>query len=780
MPVPCSTYRLQMTAEFGFVEALATLPYLERLGVTDVYCSPLLRAAPGSTHGYDVADPTTLDPRLGTDAEFIAFSDELQSRGMGLVLDIVPNHMAASTANPWWRDVLGRGEESAYADHFDIDWAAGAGRLLLPVLGAPLAEVLAAGELHVDGDELAYHEHRYPLRAGSDKLATIAEVVDAQHYELADWREQARRLNYRRFFDITGLVGVRVELPHVFRDVHARILELVAEGRVTGLRVDHVDGLRDPRGYLEQLATAARAASGRDEPFYILVEKILAEDEVLPPDWPVAGTTGYHFLDACDGLFVDSDGAEQIAERYAAVTAHEQGFDDIVASAKLRTMREAFWGELGRLARHIVGDDAVDLGDDEGELRRVRDALAVVTAQLPIYRTYVDARGRSAEDQRVIAHALAGAAANPGVDPLALAQVGRALQEDLELTLRWQQFSGPVTAKSVEDTAFYRYYAVPARNEVGAHPSHPAAAVGSFHWLLGQLAQEWPHSMNASSTHDTKRSEDVRARLMVLTERPDWWADLVEEWLERFAAPDANDGWMVASTLVGAWPLDGARLAQYVRKALREEKERTSWTDPDESYESAVLAFGERLRTSGEVEQAVAKIAAEGECNSLAATALKLFAPGVPDTYQGTEVESLTLVDPDNRQPVDFAALDALLDSADAPSKLRLVSAALRARREHRELFRDGSYLPVRHTGVGVVAYARQLGDTWALVAVPRPGFQAGASAVLELPDGAPTTWRHVVTGADVDLAGRPAAELLSGFPVLMLIASNSVEGPSG
>ncbi|MCW2923090.1 MAG: treY, partial [Thermoleophilia bacterium] len=525
-----STYRLQMTAEFGFAAAARIVPYLHRLGVEAAYCSPILRAAPGSTHGYDVADPTQLDPRLGTRAEFDAFSDALREHGMGLVLDIVPNHMAASVANPWWRDVLTNGQESEFAGHFDIDWAAGNGRVLLPVLGGPLEGVLAAGELTVEGGELAYFDNRWPLAPGSADAGDVAAVVAAQHYELADWREQARRLNYRRFFDITDLVGVRVEEPHVFDDVHRLTLDLVREGRVTAVRVDHVDGLRDPRAYLELLAERVREAAGGDLP--IFVEKILGPGEPLPAEWPVAGTTGYEFLDTCDGLFVDAEGAERAREHYADVAEVPLAFDEIVAQAKLRIIREYFWGELGGLARRVLGRDAGAPEDDED--RRVRDALAVVTAQLPVYRTYVDARGRSAEDERVIEHALADAAAADGVDPLALSRVAEALRTDTDLTMRWQQFSGPVTAKSVEDTAFYRYHAVPARNEVGAHPQHPAGSVGSFHWLMGERAARWPGSMNASSTHDTKRSEDVRSRMLVLTEEPDEWSETLERWLEEF------------------------------------------------------------------------------------------------------------------------------------------------------------------------------------------------------------------------------------------------------
>ena len=776
--VPGSTYRLQMTAEFGFAAAVEVVPYLHRLGVTHAYLSPILHAAPGSTHGYDVVDPTRLDERLGTRAEFDALSDALRAHGMGLVLDIVPNHMAASTANPWWRDVLEHGQGSRYADHFDIDWSANGGRLLLPVLGGPLEQVLEAGELSADGAELAYYDHRWPLAAGTAELGDIAEVVAAQHYELADWREQARRLNYRRFFDITDLVGMRVEREPVFDDLHRFVLELVREGRVDGLRVDHVDGLVDPRGYLDRLQAAAREASGRpDEPFYVVVEKILAPHEQLPASWPVAGTTGYEFLDACDALFVDPDGAERVEEHYAGVVEEAQPFEAVVAAAKLRIVRDYFWGELGRLARHVAGVEAGDPGADEDtELRRIRDAIAVVTAQLPVYRTYVDGDDRAPEDEAIIERALADAAAMPGVDPLALARVGEALRTDTAFTMRWQQFSGPVTAKSVEDTAFYRYWAVPARNEVGAHPSHPAAGAGSFHWLAAERAAHWPGSMNASSTHDTKRSEDVRARMLVLTEEPAWWSAVVEGWLEQFDAPEPNDGWMVASNVVGAWPVSAERLEQYVRKALREEKLRTSWTDPDEAYEQRVIDFGERLRTSGEVEGVVARLAGRAWRNALSATALRLWAPGVPDTYQGSEVEFLALVDPDNRRPVDYDRLARELDAGggdETTDKQSLVAAALRARRDNHDLFAAGEYLPVRIDAPGVLAFARHHvgddGDQWALCIVALPGHVAGSEARIELPEGAPSDWHDVRTGDVLRPAETAIGALLERGPRLLI-----------
>lgn len=777
-PVPCSTYRLQFTDEFGFAAACDALDYLARLGVTDVYCSPLLRATSASTHGYDVADPTMLDPKFGGEDDFVRFSDALRRRGMGLILDIVPNHMAASVENPWWRDVLTHGRESRYAGHFDIDWQANGGRLLIPRLGAPLDEVLARGELRVEGDKLVYFDHRFPIAPGTAQAGDVGDVgaiVRAQHYELADWREQATRLNYRRFFDISDLVGMRVEREAVFDDVHRFVLQLVADGHVTGIRVDHVDGLRDPGAYLQRLQHELRRAAGHpDEPFWVVVEKILAPHETLPESWPVAGTTGYDFLDACDGLFVDRYGAARLAERYAHSLDDDASFSDIVDHAKLRIMRETFWNELGALAACVATRVAARPSNspvDDATDRRIRDAIALVTASLNVYRTYVTEHARPAEDDLVIERALSDAAAHPAIDAQALAMVADAFRHDDELVIRWQQFSGPVTAKSVEDTAFYRYQALPARNEVGAHPAEPVAAAGSFHWLVSNLARQWPHTMNASSTHDTKRSEDVRARLLALTRRPDEWARTIDEWLTALDAPDINGGWMVASALVGAWPLSAERLERYVRKALREEKRQTSWTQPDERFEASMVAFAERLRVSGLVEPVVERITELGSRNAIAATALKLFAPGVPDTYQGTEVTSFALVDPDNRRPVDFARLNALLDSVDAPGKLSVAAGMLRARRTHRDLFERGNYLPLRTEAPGVIAFARRLDDSWALVAAAHTGFVDSANAMLELPAEAPARWRNVVTNDAAPITTTPIAQLLNGAPAIALVA---------
>ncbi|MCW2972465.1 MAG: malto-oligosyltrehalose synthase [Thermoleophilia bacterium] len=766
MRIPTSTYRLQLTEEFGFRAAADIVPYLARLGIGDVYLSPILQAAPGSTHGYDTADPTRLDERLGTRADFDALSAALQAHDMGLLLDIVPNHMAAHTANPWWWDVLEHGPDSEHAETFDIDWAKGLGRLLLPVLGGPLEGVLEAGELSVVDGQLAYYDNRFPLAPGTEQISDLRALVDAQHYELADWREQATRLNYRRFFDVAGLVGVRVELPHVFDATHALVLDLIREGHVTGLRVDHVDGLRDPRAYLERLQRAARAASGRDEPFYVVVEKILAPDELLPESWPIAGMTGYQFLDAADGLFVDRDGVERIQERYREVVGTVDTFDEVVERAKLRTIRDLFWGELGALAARLA-PLSLEPGNDDAH-RRMRDTLALVTAELPVYRTYIDANGATPLDRAVLERVLTAAAQHPGSDPESLAVIAAALRDDREFAVRWQQFSGPVTAKSVEDTAFYRYYAVPARNEVGVHPgTEPGSSVGAFHWITGRRGRVWPHQLNASSTHDTKRSEDVRARMMALLSRPDEWADTVADWLDRFDAPDRNDGWMVASTLVGAWPLDEERLHEYILKAVREEKVHSSWTSPDEEYEASICAFGERLRTSGEVEGVVDAVRARGERNSLAAVTLKLLAPGVPDIYQGTEVESLTLVDPDNRRPVDYARLQELLTADDEPDKLRLTRTLTHARRMHADLFAHGDYLPLRSEVPGTIAFARRYEGAWLVVAVPIAGYVDSASGGLDLPAGAPTAWQHVVTGAAVDLTA-PLTDQLAHWPVLV------------
>ncbi|HEX2030453.1 MAG TPA: malto-oligosyltrehalose synthase, partial [Actinomycetota bacterium] len=758
MEIPRATYRLQLGPSLGFREAGELVAYLDSLGVTHLYLSPILAARRGSAHGYDVVDPTRLNPELGTEDDLRSLVEDLRRRDMALLVDVVPNHMAADPANGWWMDVLARGRASPHAELFDIDWEAPGleGRVLLPVLGAPLEDVLKAGELSVEreGDALVvrYHEHRFPLAARTaervlgegdlDELAAratetpdaLAEVLAIQPYELAFWRRALTEGTYRRFFDITDLISLRTEDRRALETTHARILLLVEEGSVGAVRVDHVDGLADPQAYLEWLR-------GRVGEAYVVVEKILGEGEELPEEWPVAGTTGYEFLNDVTRVLVDGDGLPSLADTAVRVGGPSQGepFAELVRSAKRRLARELFGADVARVARAVRR-----LGDAPG----VEDALVEVSAALPVYRTYVRGPDVAPRDRRYIQDAVAEARerlpaeAGPGLrllrDVLLLeGPPGSPMEARLDAVRRWQQLTGPLAAKGVEDTALYRWNRLVALNEVGGDPGAGALDVAAFHQRMARRASSWPYGLNATSTHDTKRSEDVRARIAVLSELPDEWDAALHRWrswnraLRRTDAPDGAEELLLYQTLVGVWPRDGppgddlvARLQDYVTKAAREAKVHTSWVDPQQGHEEALRRFvGDILDPANaeflrDVAAFSRPVAFHGMLNSLSQLVLKLTAPGVPDLYQGTELWNLRLVDPDNRAPVDFQRRAALLRELDGGArddraelrrdlldrwtdgrlKLFVTASGLRLRGESGAL-RDGDYLPLATEG---------------------------------------------------------------------------------
>lgn len=939
---PGATYRLQLHAGYGFAAARELVDYLSALGVTDLYLSPVLTTRPGSSHGYDVTDPTRINPALGGEEEFVRLVRALQEKEMGLLLDIVPNHMAATYANPWWRDVLEKGPASPYASYFDINWHPPrpemAGQILVPVLGRPYGRVLEDGELALGldaaGFSISYYAHRLPLRPAScyrilanqrealardlgphhpavreltalvEALAEISpadaegssrwkarlwqlaqtypeiktsldvtlrryngrqgdpksfDLLDAlvaeQHWRPAWWRAASQEINYRRFFDISDLVALRMEEEPVFTAVHQKILELARAGLVTGLRVDHIDGLDDPQAYLSRLQ---ESLGGN---FYVVVEKILGGEEELPPTWPVAGTTGYDFLHLVNSLLVNPQGMEILAAFYHQVTNDQAGFDEVVYQQKRRVIAELFAGEFYSLACQLGRLAAADRHGRDLTLADLEEALVEVTAGLPVYRTYIRSLLVPEPDRGYIERAFTATAPRPPGGNPARDFLRRVLQLDfppyldpaqqkewLRFVKRWQQFTGAVMAKGLEDTALYRYNQLISLNEVGSRPGRMAFSLEQFHRANMARQEYWPHTLNATSTHDTKRSEDVRASINVLSEIPDLWAAALQRWrmqnairktkVQGKAIPDGNMELFLYQTLVGAWPLAAEeipafreRLAKYLVKAAREAKAFTSWLDPQPAYEKGLVEFAMAILEPGPenafledflaFQQVTARYAA---LNSLAQVLLKVTSPGVPDFYQGTELWDFSLVDPDNRRPVDFTKrkrLLAALQEGGATSRLslarELVSSwqdgrikmyvtyqTLHYRREHQELFTAGGYLPLEAAGKAAehaCAFCRRHEDTWVLVAVPRftarlarsldnrshPHDEKEAALLLSpacwadtslvLPDAAPLSWKNIFTGENMTAAPSgsqtrgllPLSFLFCNFPVALL-----------
>ncbi len=874
-----ATYRVQLHAGFTFDDAAAITGYLAELGVSHLYCSPVLQAAAGSTHGYDVVDHGRLNGELGGADGYRRLTASLTSSNLGQVLDIVPNHMAlAGRANAWWWDVLENGPSSVYAGHFDIDWDPPqrklAATVLMPVLGDQYGRVLEAGQLMLERQggsfTVRYYEHEAPIsprtlgellgkaaaRAGSEELESlavafsrlphgsrtdragvverhrdkevlrarladlcrahpeVAKAIDAevdavntdpdalddllreQNFRLAYWRTGAEELSYRRFFDIETLAGLRVEDEATFADTHRLILDLVADGSVDGLRVDHVDGLADPEGYLIRLRDATDGA-------YVVVEKILGADEDLPATWPVAGTSGYEFLNHAGGLFVDAGNEVAMRACYARFTGLQQDYADVAYAAKLQIMREELAAEVERLTGLLADVCERHRRQRDHTRRELREALREIIAAFGVYRTYY--RGghpATPADLARVAEAVATAMLRrPDLDAELLQFIGDLItgtypgDEEASFAVRFAQVSTPVMAKGVEDTAFYRYQPLISLNEVGGDPGRFGRPPADFHACMAHAARHWPETMLTLSTHDTKRSGDVRARISVLSELPGAWESAVVRWAEQNTAhkqdgwPDRNAEYLLYQTLAGAWPIEAGRAGAFMLKAAKEAKVHTSWTDPNAGYDDALSAFvtavlADRAFTADlEAFLAEHRIIERGRVNSLAQTALMLTCPGVPDLYQGTEVWDESLVDPDNRRPVDYARRRALLDSlaeagpeaalardADGGPKLWLIHRVLGHRRRHPGAYGPGSgYEPLSSAGPrssNIVAFTRSNGLA---VVVPRlvPDPAEGwAGTTVGLPPG---PWTDVLTGAPVDGGQAAVADLLQRFPVAVL-----------
>ena len=993
---PGSTYRLQFHAGFTLRDALARVPSFAGLGITHLYASPLLRARPGSTHGYDIIDHDRLNPEIGTEADLAALAAALRARGMGLILDVVPNHMSVAGDNAWWADVLEHGPASPFAAYFDIAWYDSPrdtmrGRLLLPVLGEPYGQVLEAGQLKLDFEYgrfvVRYWEAVFPLDprtyaqlldpalerlrdlsgadapdttelrsiltairhlpgcdeadpeclaegraecgvikrrlselAGRSALAATAireavaqvsgtpgtpasfaaldALLEAQAYRLSFWRVASDEINYRRFFDVNELAALSMEREDVFRAVHRKWIGWVADGLADGLRIDHPDGLFDPKQYLDRLqshyllAVAERllaerphdyegverleeptppaplvslsvpvseASRGPGEgkgeqlvlpsPLYVVVEKILGDNEALPANWVCDGTAGYELLNAVNGLFVDPSGEPALTDVYQRFTGHTERFPDAAHDGKIQILSSSLASELWALSHQLDRLARLDRRSRDFTLNGIRRALREVIACFPVYRSYVNG-GASASDKAAVGRAVHRARKrNPTLGKplfdfirnavlLADPPDGPASEEYRNLQRRFagkfQQVTAPVTAKGVEDTALYVYNRLGSLNEVGGEPGRFGWAPERLHAFLAERGRTQPGGLNPLTTHDTKRSEDVRARLNVLSELPEEWGAAVARWAElnrrhkaedadAGSAPDANEEWLLYQTLVGAWdgpptPEFVVRIQAYMKKALAEAKVHSSWINPDTDYEDEVAGFVRKVldpALSGEFLADLAafaeRVAMYGRVNSLAQTVIRCTSPGVPDTYQGTELWDLSLVDPDNRRPVDYEirttlladidearqrprgpcrlALDLSKRLSDPRAKLLATAGVLRCRKAHSALFADGAYVPVAASGERAnhaFAFARVLGDQAAVVAVPRLvtklvsgadrpplGRKVWADTTVTLPSEIPHgKYRNALTGERLNLSDEPieAAELFGVFPVALYV----------
>jgi (1->4)-alpha-D-glucan 1-alpha-D-glucosylmutase len=1024
--IPVSTYRLQLNRDLRFADVQALVPYFHRLGITDLYVSPFLKARRGSPHGYDVIDHTCVNPEIGSDEELAALSAALAGYGMGLIADVVPNHMGIDDeANRWWWDVLENGPSSPYAKFFDIDWAPPkeglANKVLLPILGDQYGKVLENGEIHLLFEAgafvITYYERRFPVAPRSaiailepacervrlqldaedphlvelesiitslrvlpprtesnpeqvrvrlrekevakrrlgdltDASETVRQAVEQtvavingrrgdpqsfdqleallarQAYRLSYWRVATDEINYRRFFDINHLAAIRVEEPEVFEAVHGVVLRLLGTGQVTGLRIDHPDGLFDPAQYFLDLQSACRrilqsspstavepSEGATERACYVVVEKILVRDERLRPDWAVHGTTGYEFLNLVNGLFVDPAAEGPFHELYARMTGQPFRFGDVAYQSKNLILNSTMSAELHVLARRLDRISEQHRWSRDFTLFSLQAALAEVIACFPVYRTYICGVKNMVgdEDQHYIVSALRTAKRrNPAVsesifdfvasvlllqDPEGISEADRAARRDF--VMRFQQITGPVMAKGIEDTAFYRIFPLASLNEVGGNPERFGLLIDTFHRQNAERLANWPHTLLTTSSHDTKRSEDVRARVNVLSEMPRDWERSVQRWrsmnrgkkveLDGAEAPDPQEEYLIYQTLIGAWllqpvngethgqfvqrlerymhtligawllqPMDGEthgqfvqrlerymhtligarplqpmdekahepfvqRIERYLEKALKEAKLHTSWINPNEAYDQAVRQFVREIlgpndgnRFLADFRRFQGRIAQAGMWNSLSQTLLKITSPGVPDFYQGTELWDFSLVDPDNRRPVDFRTRVRLLDDlqqweakdlislvrelvarcTDGRIKLYITYKALNFRRGQRDLFEQGAYQPLTVSGAKaahVLAFARQLGNHWALVAVPRLVVKLSPSAkpplgkriwretVLHLPEGAPHGWQNVFTGEALAASGGntterglSAHEVFHRLPVALLAGSSN------
>jgi len=917
--IPCSTYRLQFNKQFRFKDAKKIVPYLHDLGITDVYSSPYFMAKAGSLHGYDIVDPNSLNPEIGTEEEYNAFIAELHRYAMGQVLDIVPNHMCIeSKDNVWWMDVLENGPSSPYANYFDIDWDPVKkelkDKILIPFLGDQYGNILEGQELKLAFEEgtffICYYDNKFPVipktyiyilkyrldslknvlssdsphfiellsnitaldhlpsytETDSEKVAEryrekeiikkrlwvlynesseikifidenirifngikgespsfdlLDELLKMQAYRLSYWRVATEEINYRRFFDINSLAAIRIENPVVFEATHKLIMRLISEGKVTGLRVDHPDGLYNPSEYFytlqrncflrtrlyyserlkKEIALPYKKKDLESEilkqydeisssdpqfkAFYIVGEKILIKDERMPEDWPIFSTTGYVFLNTVNGIFIKTDNAKAFDDIYARFIKTKLHFPDIVYEKKKLIMQVAMSSEINTLGRYLNKLSEKNRHTRDFTLNSLTDAIVEVIAFFPVYRTYINPSGVNDRDHRYVELAVSKAERkNPAISGLIFDFLKDILllnfpekfddsdkSEWIDFVMRFQQLTGPVLAKGLEDTVSYVYNRFVSLNEVGGYPDRFGTSLETFHGKNIERMKFWPHALITTSTHDTKRSEDVRARLNVLSEIPDEWRKCLIAWrrfnkkkkpvIEGIGVPDRNEEYLLYQTLIGTWPIKiqdeteyeifKRRIKDYMLKAVREAKVNTSWINPNTFYEDALMVFIESIMNNNADNQFIGdftafqkKISQYGMFNSLSQTLLKITSPGVPDFYQGTEIWNFSLVDPDNRQPVDYPlmikmleelkkreseiplhelARDLTMNNENGMIKLYMIYQALNLRKGKRELFERGEYLPLEVMGKqvdNVCAFARRIGNTRIIIAVPR------------------------------------------------------------
>ncbi|WP_313116325.1 malto-oligosyltrehalose synthase [Ectopseudomonas guguanensis] len=880
-----ATLRVQLHKDFTLFDAAAQVPYLAQLGISHLYASPILTARPGSQHGYDVIDPSRINPELGGEAALLQLVETLRGHGMGLILDIVPNHMAVGgDGNPWWLDVLEWGQDSPYASFFDIQWQSHdpllSGQLLVPFLRSDYGEALRDGtlQLHFDAERGRFHaqhfEHRLPLtppsyaiilrgsedaglrelgqrfarlgsaadrRAQAEQLCAelaaqahqvpplldgfqgtdeaaqkrLHALLERQHYRVASWRTAADDINWRRFFDINELGALRVEHRQVFEQTHAKVFELIERGLIDGLRIDHIDGLANPRAYCSRLRRRIRQLRG-DAPFPIFVEKILGAGEELPQQWPVDGSTGYEFMNQVSLLQHDPHGELPLSELWQTLSGRPAAFEEEIQQARRLVLEGSLAGDLEEVAQRLLHVARHDIATRDLTLGAIRRALRELIVHFPVYRTYAQACGRSQQDQRFFQQALDGARQTlaeadwpmlPHLDDwlggasLRTLSPGRARRLRAQALTRFQQLTSPVAAKAVEDTALYRAGVLLSRYDVGFDAEHFSASVERFHQACAERAAQHPLNLLATATHDHKRGEDCRARLAVLSERAAWFAERVRHW-HRLAqplrspelqqAPDGGEEAILYQALIGSWPLelkadDQAGLQAYLqrllgwqRKALREAKLNSAWSAPNEDYEAACADFLRRLlcEPAGlamrrELVDAVAEVAPAGALNGLVQCLLRMTTPGVPDLYQGCEFWDFSLVDPDNRRPVDFPARLAALQAEDDPAtrlaswqdgsiKQWLIHQVLSLRAERPQLFSQGSYRPLGVTGehaAQVLAFLRSQGDEHLLVIVPR--LAAGLLGEQQVPHVPPQRWGNTSVVLPEELRGRQVTGLL-------------------